>query len=280
MLVGNVRDAYGALGLVDVLAARAARPINVDAHVFFAHVDLDLVVDHRKHADGREAGVAARVGIEGRNPHQPVHARLRLQPAIGVRALDHDGGRLDAGLFAFALLDVFDLIALALGPARVHAQQHVGPILALGAARAGVDFQIGVIGVGLARQHGFELDRAARARAGRERRLALRPPSPCRCRLRPARSGRQRHSARLRAWYTATARCPDACARASASARPRACSTIWGLRLWRSVRRGGAWHCPSQRCLLSRSSDCLISAMVFSVSARMALESNPRWLLI
>ena len=45
-----------------------------------------------------------------------------------------------------------DLVAAALGPARVHAQQHVGPVLALGAAGAGMDFEIGVVGVGLARR--------------------------------------------------------------------------------------------------------------------------------
>ena len=52
---------------------------------------------------------------------------------------------------------ILDLVAVLLGPARVHAQQHVGPVLALGAAGAGMHFEIGVVGVGLARQQRLEL---------------------------------------------------------------------------------------------------------------------------
>ena len=50
-----------------------------------------------------------------------------------------------------------DLEAVLLGPARVHAQQHVGPVLALGAARAGVDLEIAVVAVRLAGEQRLEL---------------------------------------------------------------------------------------------------------------------------
>ena len=86
-----------------------------------------------------------------------MHAVLGLEPAEGVAALDLDGRRLDAGLFARRLFEILDLVAVLLGPARIHAQQHVGPVLALGAARAGVDLEIGIVGVGLARQQRLEL---------------------------------------------------------------------------------------------------------------------------
>jgi hypothetical protein len=43
------------------------------------------------------------------------------------------------------------------GPARIHAQQHAGPVVGLGAAGAGVHFQIGVVAVGLAGQQGLQL---------------------------------------------------------------------------------------------------------------------------
>ena len=49
-----------------------------------------------------------------------------------------------------------DLVAVRLGPAHVHAQQHLRPVLALGAAGAGVDLEIGVVGVGLAREQRLE----------------------------------------------------------------------------------------------------------------------------
>ncbi len=99
----------------------------------------------------------ARVGIEGRDPHQPVHARLGLEPAIGVSALDEHGRRLDAGLFAIMLADDLDLVVAAFRPAHIHALEHLRPVLALGAAGAGMNFDIGVIGVGLAGQQRLDL---------------------------------------------------------------------------------------------------------------------------
>ena len=85
-----------------------------------------------------------------------MHAGFGLQPAIGVVAGDLDGGGLDAGFFALRLLEILDLEAVLLGPARVHAQQHLRPVLALGAAGAGMHFEIGIELVGLAREQRLE----------------------------------------------------------------------------------------------------------------------------
>ena len=153
----DVGEADRRLGLVDVLAPCPAGAHGIGAHVRLLDVDLDAVVDHRIDVDAGERGVAARVGIERRDAHQPVHAVLALEPAIGVAALDLHGRRLDAGLFAAGLLDPLDLVAVLLGPARVHAHEHVGPVLALGAAGAGMDLEVGVVAVGLARQQRLEL---------------------------------------------------------------------------------------------------------------------------
>src|SRR5262249_42826106 len=148
----DVGDADRALGLVDVLAAGARRPISVDAQVLVLDVDLDVVVDHRVDPDAGEAGVAPGLGIKRRNPHQTVHAALGLEPAVAVVAGDLEGRRLDAGLFAAAFLEPLDLAAVALGPAGIETLQHLGPVLGLGAAGAGVDLEIAVVAVGLARQ--------------------------------------------------------------------------------------------------------------------------------
>ena len=67
------------------------------------------------------------------------------------------GRRFDAGALALGLLDPLDLVAVRLGPAHIHAHQHIGPVLALGAAGAGMDFEIAVVAVGLARQQRFQL---------------------------------------------------------------------------------------------------------------------------
>ena len=55
-----------------------------------------------------------------------------------------------------ALLQPAHLVAAPLGPARVHARQHLGPVLGFGAAGAGVDLDIGVVRVGLAAQQRLE----------------------------------------------------------------------------------------------------------------------------
>ncbi len=66
-----------------------------------------------------------------------------------------------------------DLEALAFGPARVHAQKHVRPVLAFRAAGAGMHFQIGVVAVGLAGQHGFHLAPCCFRAQGLERRFSI-----------------------------------------------------------------------------------------------------------
>jgi hypothetical protein len=47
---------------------------------------------------------------------------------------------------------------MAFRPAQVHAQDHLGPVLCLGAAGARLDIDIGVIGVHLAREHAPEFE--------------------------------------------------------------------------------------------------------------------------
>ena len=156
MLVGMWVRRIAEFGLVDVLAAGAAGAHRVDAHVGLLDVDIDAVVDHRIDVDAGERSVPARIGVERRDAHQAMHAALGLEPAVGVVALDLDGRRLDAGLFALRLLDVVDLEAVLLRPAHIHAQQHAGPVLALGAAGAGMDLEIAVVGVGLAGEQRLE----------------------------------------------------------------------------------------------------------------------------
>ena len=115
----------------------------------------------------------ARIGIERRYPHQPMHAGFGLQPAIGVVPADLDGGGFDAGFFALRLFQIFDLEAVLLGPARIHAQQHRGPVLALGTAGAGVNFEIGVEPIRLAAQQRLKLAARDFLFQGLERGLGL-----------------------------------------------------------------------------------------------------------
>ena len=143
-------DAHGRVGAVDVLAALARRAVGVDAQFLGVDVDGDRVVDFGDDEDGGERGVAALVGVEGRDAHQAVDADLLLQVAEGELALVAHGDALDPGLLAGQDVGDLGLEAQALAEAQVHAQQDLGPVLALGAAGAGVDAQEGVAGVAVA----------------------------------------------------------------------------------------------------------------------------------
>ena len=107
------------------------------------------------------------------------------------------------GLLTLLHLVDLDVEALRLGPARVHAQQHLRPVLRVGAARAGVDLADRVALVVLAAEQRAQLEPV-------ERRAQPRRPRP-RSRLRPT-----RRPLRARA-RTASAR-----RRPGARARPRA----------------------------------------------------------
>ncbi len=97
------------------------------------------------------------VGIVRRDANQPMHAGLGLEPAIGVCALDLKGRGFQPRFLAGVRFDQLDLIALIVGPAHIHAEQHFGPILAFRAACARVDFEERIVGIGLAREQGLDL---------------------------------------------------------------------------------------------------------------------------
>ena len=91
------------------------------------------------HLHQREARVAPLLRIERADPDQPMHAALALQAAVCPSAIDREGHALQARLLALGLVEDLGLEAGALGPAQVHAQQHLGPVLALGPAGSGMD---------------------------------------------------------------------------------------------------------------------------------------------
>ena len=123
--------------------------------------------------------------------------------------------------------------AAALAPAEVHAQQHLGPVLRLEAAGAGVDLDDRVAGVVLA----AEQPRAARARASS--RLDLRRPS--------ARSSRERVGVALLGQLEEDLRLVDALALPlpavdrAADVRPSRAPTAWARSA--SFQKSGAAAC-------------------------------------
>ena len=87
-----------------------------------------------------------------------MHSALRLEVAVGIVALELDGGALDAGLIPFHKLGHGHLVAVALAPAHVHAHQHRTPVVGFRAACPGVYGENGAKVVALLAEHVLELE--------------------------------------------------------------------------------------------------------------------------
>ncbi len=86
-------------------------------------------------------------GIEGREPHQAVGSAFRLCIPIGIRSSKLDGGVLDPGFLAFRRIKQVCLQSLPVCPPEVHTGQHLGEILGIHAALAGMDDKDGIGGI-------------------------------------------------------------------------------------------------------------------------------------
>jgi len=87
-----------------------------------------------------------------------VHAGLGAQQAVGVVALDLDGGAANARHVALGLFEHLGLEALALAVLEVLAHEHLRPVAGLGAAGAGLDVDEAVGWVGRVVEHPAELE--------------------------------------------------------------------------------------------------------------------------
>ena len=165
-------------------------------------LDLDVVVDLGQDLDEGERRLAPLLRVERADPDEPMHAALGAQPAVGAPAVDLDRHALEPGLLAFLLVDDLGREAVALGPAEVHPQEHLGPVGRLRAAGAGADRA----GSRRARRTRRENSRAVRSRRksiSREAGVALqlglearRRPSRRGARARPSRSSARRQRSR------------------------------------------------------------------------------------
>ena len=144
--------------LVHVLSTRTGRAINIDSQILVADLDVDLFVHYRIDEHRRETRMPARVGVERRDTNQAMHARLWPQKSVGVQPANLQHRTLDAGFFAFALVEDTHLEAAALGPSCVHAHQHLCPVLGFGATGAGADLQLRIAEIIRPAQQRFHLE--------------------------------------------------------------------------------------------------------------------------
>ena len=150
-------QAHGGGGLVDVLSARAAGPVDLHLDVLLADLHGVVVLDLRHDLHGGKGGLPPGVCVEGGDTDQTVDAVLAAEEAIGVFPLDGDGGGLDARLVPVLVVQGLDGEIMPLAPAGVHAEKHLAPVLGLGAAGAGVERQDGVVGVILPGEQGGQI---------------------------------------------------------------------------------------------------------------------------
>ena len=122
-----------------MLAARTGGPVGVHLQIILVDLDLLRVLHHRRNLHAGEARLAAMGGVERRQAHQPVYAALGPEQPIGVLARGTEGRRLDARFLSRARLKQLHLEAPALRPAHLHPQDHLGPVLSIGAPRARID---------------------------------------------------------------------------------------------------------------------------------------------
>ena len=133
---------------------------------FSSIVDLvGQVLEERRHVQRREARLAAVLGVERRHPDETVDSPLGGQQPVRVAPADDERRRQDAGFSAFGDLVDLDVESPPLRPAQVHAQHHLGPVLRVGPAGAGVDLRDGVALVVLAGEQGAQLELVERALA-------------------------------------------------------------------------------------------------------------------
>ena len=101
--------------------------------------------------------MAALLGVGGADTHEAVDADLAAQHAVGVAALDLDGGPIEPYALAGHQIEHRHLPALVLGVVDVHLVEHTGPVLGLKAALPGVHREDGIALVELAGEPGLDL---------------------------------------------------------------------------------------------------------------------------
>ncbi len=243
------------------------RAHQIDAHIAFLEIDLNRIINDGVDRDRGEAGMPPRVGIIRRNPDKAMHTGFGLGPAIGVAPLDEQRGGFDARFFAVGDFHHLDLEAGPFRPAGIHAQQHRGPILALGAASAGMHFDIGVVGIGFAGQQRLDLPLLRLGFKRTDLRFTFLDRGLIAL-------GLAEFDQRLRI-LEIVLDLVTALSLYSRSVRSRIsfCAVVEsfqksGSSTRRSAPGAAALPCPSQRCLLSSPTDCWMASTIATISVR------------
>src|SRR5688572_13951460 len=88
-----------------------------------------------------------------------MHTGFRTQESVRVLSADLEHRALDACLLSLALIEQLHRESFAFRPSRVHAKQHLGPVLSFGTTGAGADLHLCVAEIVLASKQRLELER-------------------------------------------------------------------------------------------------------------------------
>jgi hypothetical protein len=135
----DVRDADSGTGLVDVLASGASGTVIVDTEVVILDFNLDFVFVIGHDIDRGKAGMPPARRVKRADTDQPMDAGFTRQLSEGKRALDPKGDGTNAGFFTGSDVELLVFVAVVVEKTGVHAQEHVGPVAAFGAAGSGVN---------------------------------------------------------------------------------------------------------------------------------------------
>jgi len=143
----QVSDSDRRISAVNMLTTLARGPVGVYLQVVRVDFNFDVFIYFRIDKNRGKGSVTALVGVEGRDSYQPVYSRFLAEQPEAVITLDPDGGALQTGFFSRLEIDDFGLEAFSFGKSKVHAKEHLGPVLGFCAAGSGMDGQDGVAGV-------------------------------------------------------------------------------------------------------------------------------------
>src|SRR3954449_10949015 len=154
----DVRHPDGGVGGVDALPTGPRGAEDVHADLVLGDVHVVGLLDDRQHLDPGEGGLPPALVVERRDADEPVGALLDREGAVGVGHLDGEGGRLDARLLGVAHVVDLGRVLVPLGPAQVHAHEHLGEVGGVDATGLRADGHQRLAGVVLAGEQGAHLE--------------------------------------------------------------------------------------------------------------------------
>ena len=150
---GLMGQTHRRIGFINMLTTGTRCAVSIRANIRRININLNIVINLRRHIDRRERCMTAITRIKWRLAHQTMHTNLSTQPTKGIFTANLHRGTFNTSHITGRAFHQLRFKAFIVSPAQIHAQQHLSPILSLSATRARLNIQISVIWVHLATKH-------------------------------------------------------------------------------------------------------------------------------